>query len=205
MNIYCETNFILEIVFSQEQATYCENIISLCKANKLNLIIPAYSFAESIYRLEKQISLQDSFIEDLDPQIKHFSRTVNYNQQNEQQIQKFKDLEIFLRKNKEELKSRFEKCRNDLMSGAEIIPLDNESLSIAESFQAEYTLSFQDSIIFASTVSHLQQNNSTPSCFLNRNANDFNTREIKSKLELLNCRLITNFKNGFSYISNEIK
>jgi predicted nucleic acid-binding protein len=205
MNIYCETNFILEIVFSQEQATYCENIISLCKANKVNLIIPAYSFAEAIYRLEKQISLQDSFIEDLDPHIKHFSRTVNYNQQNEQQIQKFKDLEIFLRKNKEELKSRFEKCRNDLVSDAEIIPLDSHSLITAESFQTEYTLSLQDSIIFASTLSHLEQNNTASSCFLNRNASDFNTKEIKSKLEPLNCKLITSFEHGFSYISNEIK
>jgi predicted nucleic acid-binding protein len=205
MNIYCETNFILEIVFSQEQATYCENIISLCKANKVNLIIPAYSFAEAIYRLEKQISLQDSFIEDLDPHIKHFSRTVNYNQQNEQQIQKFKDLEIFLRKNKEELKSRFEKCRNDLVSGAEIIPLDSHSLITAESFQTEYTLSLQDSIIFASTLSHLEQNNTASSCFLNRNASDFNTKEIKSKLEPLNCKLITSFEHGFRYISNEVK
>jgi PIN domain len=205
MNIYCETNFILEIVFSQEQATYCENIISLCNENKVNLILPAYSFAEAIYRVEKQKKLQADFKDELDPHIKHFSRTIKYNQQNEQQIQKFKDLEKFLIQNNEELKIRFEKYRADLVGIAEILPLDSNTLATAETFQAEYDLTFQDSIIFTSIFSHLQQNSAVSSCFLNRNNKDFNTLEIKSKLTPLNCTMIPSFEHGSKFIDSQIK
>ncbi len=201
MNIYCETNFILEIVFAQEQANYCKNIITLCKKNKVHIIIPAYSFAEAIYRIESQTILQENFKKNLNSQTNHFSRTSQYTQQ----IKNFRKLDTFLTQNKEELKSRFEKCRKDLVNNAEIIPLDDDTLKTTKSVESEYDLTFQDSIIFTSILSHLQQNNTVPSCFLNRNAKDFNTAEIKSKLALLNCKLIPSFEHGFSFISSQIQ
>lgn len=201
MNIYCETNFILEIVFAQEQANYCKNIITLCKKNKLHIIIPAYSFAEAIYRIESQIKLQENFKKELNSQINHFSRTPQYTQQ----IKNFRKLDTFLTQNKEELKSRFEKCRADMVSNAEIIPLDSNTLKTTKSVETEYDLTFQDSIIFTSILSHLQQNSNMPSSFLNRNAKDFNTLEIKSKLNPLNCKIFTDFEKAFHYISSKIK
>jgi predicted nucleic acid-binding protein len=204
MNIYCETNFILEIVFSQEQATYCENIISLCKENKVNLIIPAYSFAEAIYRRENQISLQKSLIEDLSTHFKHFSRTIKYNQQNEQQIQKFKDLERFLLQNNNELTSRFETCRDDLVNNSKIISLDKDILISAKYLKSEHDLTFQDSIVFASILTHLEQNNLTISRFLTRDG-AFSSQEIRAKLKSLNCDSIPSFEDGFSFISSQIK
>lgn len=40
MNIYVETNFILELVFVQEQYQSCEEIITLCEAGRAKLILP---------------------------------------------------------------------------------------------------------------------------------------------------------------------
>jgi hypothetical protein len=201
MNIYCETNFILEIVFAQEQANYCKNIITLCKKNKVHIIIPAYSFAEAIYRIESQIKLQENFKNELNSQTNHFSRTSQYTQQ----IKNFRKLDTFLTKNKEELKNRFEKCRKVFMENAKIIPFDDYTLKTTKSVEVEYDLTFQDSTIFTSILSHLQQNNTLPSCFLNRNNKDFNTPEIKSKLTSLNCKLFTNFENAFKFIDSQIQ
>ncbi len=200
MNIYCETNFILEIVFSQEQANYCKNIIALCKKHKAHIIIPAYSFAEATYRIESQTKLQENFKKELNSQTNHFSRTLQYTQQ----IKNFRKLDTFLTQNKEELKNRFEKCRKDLVYNAEIIPFDDHILKTTKSVEVEYDLTFQDSIIFTSILSHLQQNSNVPSCFLNRNNKDFDTLEIKSKLISLNCKLFTNFENAFKFIDSQI-
>jgi hypothetical protein len=36
--VYVETNFILEMAFSQEQVDSCESILSLCESAKAKLI-----------------------------------------------------------------------------------------------------------------------------------------------------------------------
>ena len=46
MNIYVETNFVLEITFEQEQCASCEQILQLCEAGQAKLTIPAYHVAE---------------------------------------------------------------------------------------------------------------------------------------------------------------
>jgi hypothetical protein len=46
VNVYAETNFVLEMALRQEQCCDCEAIARLCKERRINLIIPAYSFAE---------------------------------------------------------------------------------------------------------------------------------------------------------------
>lgn len=54
MNIYAETNFVLELTFEQEQNEACERILELSEANKINIILPAYSLAEPHEKLNRQ-------------------------------------------------------------------------------------------------------------------------------------------------------
>jgi hypothetical protein len=46
VNVYVESNFVLELALLQEQHASCEDILRLCEAGKAQLIIPAYSLAE---------------------------------------------------------------------------------------------------------------------------------------------------------------
>ena len=39
MNVYVETNFILELAFEQEQQIECELILNLCEMGKIKLIV----------------------------------------------------------------------------------------------------------------------------------------------------------------------
>ncbi|AFY91210.1 hypothetical protein Chro_5873 (plasmid) [Chroococcidiopsis thermalis PCC 7203] len=39
MNIYVETNFVLELTFEQEQSASCEQILQTCEAGQGHLII----------------------------------------------------------------------------------------------------------------------------------------------------------------------
>jgi hypothetical protein len=54
VNIYVETNFVLELVFEQEQFKSCEEILLLSEQKLATLIIPAYSLAEPHEKLIRQ-------------------------------------------------------------------------------------------------------------------------------------------------------
>jgi hypothetical protein len=47
MNIYVETNFVLELAFVQEQHESCEQIIGLCEAGNATAVLPAFCISES--------------------------------------------------------------------------------------------------------------------------------------------------------------
>ena len=46
MNIYVESNFVLELALYQEQYQDCERVLSICEAGKAKLILPAFCIAE---------------------------------------------------------------------------------------------------------------------------------------------------------------
>jgi hypothetical protein len=46
MDVYVESNFVLEVALLQEQHESCEKIIELSEAAKAHLIVPAYSLVE---------------------------------------------------------------------------------------------------------------------------------------------------------------
>ena len=57
MNVYVESNFVLELALAQEQFESCEKILSLCEAGRIRLVVPAFSLAEpneTLARRKKQ-------------------------------------------------------------------------------------------------------------------------------------------------------
>ena len=46
MNVYVESNFVLELALLQEQFASCEKMLGLCRSGDIPLVIPAYSLAE---------------------------------------------------------------------------------------------------------------------------------------------------------------
>ena len=61
MNIYVETNFVLELVFEQEQHTSCEQILALCESGRSRLIIPAYCLAEPHEKLKGRQEVVENY------------------------------------------------------------------------------------------------------------------------------------------------
>ena len=60
MNIYVETNFVLELVFEQEQHASCEQILALCESGRSRLLIPTYCLAEPNEKLTRQEVVENS-------------------------------------------------------------------------------------------------------------------------------------------------
>lgn len=200
MNIYVETNFILELTFEQEQNKACEKILELSQTNQINLILPAYSLAEPHEKLTRQANSRRELQRLLNNELGQLSRSLSYTDR----IKSIKDIaKLIIQSNQEEWQ-RFNQYRDRLIDCAEFIPLNIHILQAAISFETLYSLKSQDAIVFASVISHLHHNKPDQACFLNKNSKDFDSPDIVLELNNWNCRMIPRFDHGFNFIQSQL-
>lgn len=196
MNIYVESNFVLELALLQEQHASCEEILCLSEAGRVQLIIPAYSIAEPYETLKRRHNQRKQMKAELDIQLKQLARTITYTQR----LSGFQDLTILLIDSAEEEAKRLEELITRLLKAAEIIPLDALILKTKTQYQKIHDLSPQDAIVYATVLSHLKRQDRSPSCFLNRNSKDFDDPDLVKELNAYNCKLLPHFDTGYQFI-----
>jgi hypothetical protein len=54
VNVYVESNFVLELALLQEQQASCEELLLLCEGRRIQLVIPACSLAEPYETLTRR-------------------------------------------------------------------------------------------------------------------------------------------------------
>lgn len=79
------------------------------------------------------------------------------------------------------------------------IPMTSKSFTDAQNYQTAYSLSPQDSIIYAAIISDLQQIKPDKKCFISRNWKDFKIPGILAELATYNCVYIENFADGLAF------
>lgn len=196
MNVYVETNFVLELVFAQEQYASCEQILALCESGRSRLIIPAYCLAEPHETLTRQARSRRELQRNLETELRQLARTASYSAQ----INSIQDIASLLVRSNEEEKQRFIHYRERLLSVSEIIPLTIGILREAATYESPYDLTPQDALVYASVIAHLGQNQPRVSCFLNRNSKDFDNPDIVDELDSNNCKMIPRFDHGYGFI-----
>ncbi|MGB5963557.1 MAG: PIN domain-containing protein [Coleofasciculaceae cyanobacterium] len=200
MNIYVETNFVLELVFQQEQLASCEQILQLCEAELVQLIIPAYSVAEPHEKLTRQAKNRRDLQQLLETELRQLARSAPY----QTQINSIENLASLLVQSSQEERQRFVEYRNWLIKNAEVIALTADILNEAAAYEAPYDLSSQDALVYSSVISHLRQYHPQVACFLNRNSRDFDNPDIVDELNRFNCRMIPRFDHGYSFIQSQL-
>jgi predicted nucleic acid-binding protein len=202
MNVYVETNFILELAWMQEQYESCENILTLCEAGKAKLILPAYSIGETFEKLGRHKQVRKQLSDDFTKQLKELKRSSFH----KDRIRTFDmDMVAFFLQNTELENEKLLNTHDRLFSVAEIIAMEKDILISAIKSPAKLE-SPQDSIVYASVLKHLYLNNTEKSCFLNKNTKDFNDPAIKEELRNNKCKLFLGaeccFNDGYSYINS---
>jgi predicted nucleic acid-binding protein len=196
--VYVETNFILEMAFSQEQVDSCESILSLCESGKANLIIPSFSIGECFEALVRKAKTRKELASKISQELRQISRSGSYREE----VAATQGITALLVRSSEEDESRLDFALRRILVVTEIIPLDASVIAAAESSRRTYRLGHQDSVVYASVVAHLRSYPSKNSCFLNRNSRDFDDPDIESTLNESNCKMLFRFDTGFEYISN---
>ena len=200
MNIYAETNFILELVFQQEQFVSCEQILQLCETGRTRLIIPAYSLAEPHEKLSRQAKSRKELQQKLNIELKQLGRTASYMTR----INSIQDITTLLVQSNEEERQRFVQYRRRFLRSAEVIALTANILNDAATYEGPYDLSPQDALVYVSVITHLRQHRPQMACFLNRNSKDFDSPNIVDELNIFNCRMIPRFDRGYDFIQSQL-
>ena len=200
MNIYVETNFVLELAFEQEQSESCEQILQLAETEQVKLILPAYSLAEPHEKLNRQATKRKKLQNELNIELRQLSRSKTYTSR----IESIRDLVRLIAQSNEEEWQRFVQHRERLMNCAEFIALDLKVLQAAVSFEELYNLNSQDAIILASVISHLQTTKPNKACFPNKNTKDFDSPDVVQALLELNCRMIPRFDHALRFLQSQL-
>lgn len=201
MNIYIESNFVLELALVQEQQASCDEIVRLSEARSATLVIPAYSLVEPYETLVRRHRQRKQMKIDLDVELGQLTRTASYSER----LSGFQDLTALLIDSTDEEAKRLEEVRRRLLQTCEVISLDVASLAAAVQYQSEYDLSPNDAVVYASVISHLMRSASPASCFLNRNSRDFDDPDIVDELKRRACTLIPRFDDGLRHVRSHIE
>jgi predicted nucleic acid-binding protein len=202
MNIYVETNFVLELALMQEQYKSCEEIISACQERKINLVVPAYCLVEPYEALIRRSKIRQDLKENVKYQLEQLARSEPY----KEKVDALKDdLTNLLAGSSDEDNERLREVISIILSLAEVVPLEPSILVAAIEFEANLGLSPQDSIVFASVMNHLNISSESKKCFLNRNSRDFDTRDIVEALDNYGCKMLFSFNKGYNYIQSQIR
>lgn len=196
MNVYVETNFVLELVFQQEQSASCEDILELCEAQRIHLLIPAYCLAEPHEKLRRQNNSRQELQRTLNAELRQLARTSTY----ADRMRSIQEVSTLLIQSTEDERQRLNKYRKQILASATVIPLTADILDDAARYEVDYNFAAQDAIVYASVISHLSQSLDPSNCFLNRNSRDFDSPDIVEALTALNCKMIPKFDDGYRYI-----
>lgn len=198
MNVYAETNFLLEIAFLQEEYESCEEILRHAEDGIIDLFIPAFSIGESydawVRRDRRRVELQAR----LERELNEIARSAPYGDIRAESG----EFASVLGRSAREDKARLDDALVRALEVVEVISIGADTIISAINYQRELGLSPQDSIVYASVLEHLQTGVAGSKCFLNRNANDFLITEIRAELERYDCRLITSFADGLGFIES---
>lgn len=154
MNVYIETNFVLELVFQQEQFVNCEQILQLCETGRIKLVVPAYSLAEPHEKLSRQAKSRRDLQQVLDTELRQLARTASYTTR----INSIQDIASLLVQSNKDERQRFVQYRVRLLKSMEVIALTADILTEAATYEDPFDLKPQDALVYASVISHLRQN-----------------------------------------------
>ena len=196
MNVYVESNFVLELALLQEQSESCEEILRLAEARKVTLVAPAYCLVEPYETLGRRERHRKRMKTELDDELKLLARTST----NSKRLGELRDVTSLLLDSADDEMKRLGVLRERVLGAAEIIPMESHVLRAAAMYQETYRLAAQDALVLASVLDHLEQSARSSSCFLNRNSRDFDDPDIIEELETRSCRLIPRFDDGCRYL-----
>jgi hypothetical protein len=201
MNVYVETNFILEHALEQEEFESCRDFLALSSAHSIQLIIPAFSLAEPHDVLRAKEKARHKIGNDLKTQLNELGRSKQYSNV----PMAFSELTAIFFASGENERRGLHGTIQRMVEDALIIPLDSAIFEWAVNIETGFGLSSKDSIVLASILKHLNENTPQESCFLNRNTKDFDDPDIKDILDRLKCKFFGSFDEGLRYVKSRLE
>jgi len=201
MNVYVESNFVLEQALEQEQCESCEELVRIAASGSIHLVIPAFSLAEPHITLMRKGNERTRLSTELQKQLSELGRSKPYRQTSNS----FSALTELLIRSADRERAGLREAIDGLLRAAEVIPLNSDVFYRAGGIQVALDMSDQDSIVLASVVGHLAETAPTESCFLNRNTKDFDDPKVRDALDDFGCRFFGRFDDGLRFVKEYLR
>jgi predicted nucleic acid-binding protein len=201
MNVYVESNFVLEQALEQEQCESCKELIGIASAGSIRLVVPAFSLAEPHIALMRRGNERSRLSAELQKHLSELGRSKTYREVSGN----FSELAALLIASAERERAGLQSATDGMLKAAEIIPLNSDVFHQAGGIQVAFDMSVQDSIVLASVVSHLAATKPAESCFLNRNTKDFDDPNVREMLDEFGCKFFGRFDDGLHYIEARLR
>ena len=151
MDVYVESNFVLELALQQEGHRSCRAIIDLCQRRSAGLIIPAFCLPEVHYALVGKRKQRDELIRAFTTEQGQFLRSERY--KGRSKLEAARNLLIAsIAHDSEDLRA----CLAMVLQTARIIPLDTRVLKSAIALGESTDMQLLDSIVLASVIADLE-------------------------------------------------
>src|SRR2546428_287239 len=197
MIVYVESNFILELAYLQEEHENCERILDLATRETVQLILPAFAIAEPYSAWVGRKKRRETVHNELTRELRELARSEPYAGAREQ----FQEITKALLVSGEDEKMRLDEAIKTVLQASSLIPLEADTINMAIDIQLTTDLGPQDSIIYASVLSHLTNvAKDEPKCFVTKNSKDFDNPDITDELARYGCRLCTSFGEGYGLL-----
>jgi predicted nucleic acid-binding protein len=197
MNFYLESNFILELAYLQEEHASCEKILETAINGGVRLILPAFAIAEPYSAWVGRKKRREAVHADLTRELRELARSEPYAATRDQ----FQDVTRALLVSGEEEKSRLDQTIEAVIQSCSLIPIEADTIRTSIDIQLTTDLGPQDSIVYASIISHLI--NVAPAgekYFVTKNSKDFDNPDITEELTRYGCSLCTSFGEAYGIL-----
>ena len=191
MNVYVESNFVLELAFQQQQSASCENMLQRCQEGRCRILVPAYCLAEPHETLLRRRKERTRMKVELDAQLGQIARTTT----NAPQLSGFRSVTDLLIRSTEQESRNLDQVSDRLLRVAEVIPLDASILHDSSRYRRAHRFSPQDAIVYASVLAHLAGGSKRKSYFVARDRH-FDDPDVVEELGRFNCELVRSFDHG---------
>lgn len=200
MNVFVESNFLLEIAFQQEQHAACERILAGAVAGRYRLHVPQYALTEVFQTLHRRAAERTDYQQYFQGQIDQHRREAAFDAAEIDQLVRL--LNDLLTTRTATQAGRLFSLAQRLAVEAPGPPLTAAVLLEAPILQAAHGLGVQDALIYASVLAGLHALPRGPKLFITRNDNDFRKPAIIEELRGLDCKLLANFKGAADMLNS---
>ncbi|MBE0610924.1 MAG: hypothetical protein IH609_16205 [Dehalococcoidia bacterium] len=198
MRVYVESNFVLELVFSQEQVQSCESLLTLAERSEIELTIPAFSVMEPYQRIVRRKRDRDELQSKLEKERAEVARVSAYRDPAGQ----LEQIASFLIASSDRDRARMSEIRERILASSRVTPLDALVLQGASILAERFGLSPEDAVVLESVRTDLVRSVTADAVFLTKNSKDFRDPEIS---EFLGCRVFFDFDGGLAAIQSSVR
>jgi hypothetical protein len=164
------------------------------------LVLPAFSFVEPESTLQRRGLHRRELQQALERELRELHRMTGFSEEQREACGVAFAALVAITQRSEE---RFRHFRERLLRAAEVLPLTADVISRSSQYRQRLDMSAPDSLVLASVMSD-PKIGQAEACFLNRNARDFDDVSVREELATMNCKLISTFAGGLSYIQRAV-